>query len=194
MPASAVAASDSVDAASIVQNTFSTPWFRVYTNADVTGVEFGGALKNIIAIASGAVTGMGFGDNTRSALITRGLAEITRFGVFFGAHPLTFLGLSGLGDLVATCASPLSRNHRCGNLLASGVPLEEIIEQLGMVAEGINTTASVYKEATDHNISMPVTTALYRVMFEGREIKQAISDLMERTLRSEDEFSGILKQ
>jgi glycerol-3-phosphate dehydrogenase (NAD(P)+) len=194
MPASAVAASDCPESAEIVQRAFSTPWFRVYTNSDVIGVEYGGALKNIIAIGAGSVSGMGFGDNTKSALITRGLAEMTRFGVFFGANPFTFLGLAGLGDLVATCASPLSRNHRCGRLLAQSIPLQDIEQQIGMVAEGINTTASVYSVARENDISMPVTEELYEVLFNGRNIKTAIQNLMERTLRSEDEFSGILKQ
>jgi len=193
-PSSAVAASRSAKAARVTQALFSSPTYRVYSSADVIGVEYGGALKNIIAIGAGIVHGLKFGDNTKGALMTRGLAEITRFGQVFGARPTTFLGLSGVGDLVTTCSSHLSRNHTTGRLLSSGKSLAAIQSELKMVAEGINTTRSVNRVALERDIPMPITQALFGIMFEGNDVGTTIADLMTRDLRGEDEFDALAKR
>jgi len=169
-----------------VQEIFNVPTFRVYTNPDVAGVELGGALKNVIAIGAGISDGLGFGDNTKAALVTRGLAEIRRLGVVLGARAETFSGLTGLGDLVATCASPHSRNRRVGFELGQGRSLEEIVAAMGgMVAEGIPTTATVYRLAQKYGVEMPITAEIYRVLFEGKSPRQAVADLMRRATKGE---------
>jgi glycerol-3-phosphate dehydrogenase (NAD(P)+) len=185
LPATAVAASASTEAATWVQTCFTTPRFRVYTHDDVIGVELGGALKNIIALGAGINDGLGMGDNAKAAFITRGLAEITRLGVAMGANPLTFSGLSGLGDLVATCASPLSRNRRVGEELGRGRPLAEVLARLGHVAEGVPTTKAARELAHRHNVDMPIVEAMYRVLFEGWPPAEAAQSLMEREPRAE---------
>ncbi|MGN1279507.1 MAG: NAD(P)H-dependent glycerol-3-phosphate dehydrogenase [Limosilactobacillus sp.] len=170
-----------------VQQLFSNDYFRVYTNDDVIGAEFGAALKNIIAIGAGALQGLGYHDNARAALITRGLAEIRRLGVAFGANPMTFIGLSGVGDLVVTATSKNSRNWRAGYQLGQGQKLDDVINNMGMVIEGVYTTKAAYELSKKRQVKMPITDALYRVLYEGEDIKTAISQLMSRDLTSEME-------
>lgn len=181
------AACANLAAAERVQKLFSNNFFRVYTNDDVIGAEFGGALKNIIAIGAGALQGLGYKDNARAALITRGLAEIRRLGVAFGANPFTFIGLSGVGDLVVTATSKNSRNWRAGYQLGQGRPLEDVISNMGMVIEGIYTAKAAYELAQKRNVKMPITEALYRVLYEGEDIETAITNLMSRKATSEME-------
>ena len=159
--------------------------FRVYTNDDVIGVELAGALKNIIAIGSGICDGLGYGDNAKSAFITRGLSEITRLGVKAGAHPLTFYGLAGLGDVAATCFSRLSRNRHVGEQLAKGLKLSEILDSMENVAEGVQTTAATRKLAHSLGIEMPIVEATHQILFEGLELNEAVTRLMGRPPRSE---------
>ena len=160
-----------------LQKVFSTGLFRVYTNEDVVGCELGGALKNVIAIAAGMGDGAGAGDNTRSAVITRGLAELTRLGVAMGGQPATFAGLAGMGDLVATCISPLSRNRHVGMQLGKGRSLDEIIEEMSMVAEGVKTCGVVMDLAKEYNIEMPITSEVYQVVNSGNTVKDAFRGL-----------------
>ena len=181
------AACANLTAAERVQKLFSNNFFRVYTNDDVIGAEFGGALKNIIAIGAGALQGLGYKDNARAALITRGLAEIRRLGVAFGANPFTFIGLSGVGDLVVTATSKNSRNWRAGYQLGQGRQLEDVISNMGMVIEGIYTAKAAYERAQKRNVKMPITEALYRVLYEGEDIETAITNLMSRKATSEME-------
>lgn len=171
-----------------VQVSFSTPRFRLYTNPDVLGVELGGALKNTIAIAAGACDGLGFGDNTKAALLTRGLAEITRLGVALGAKAETFRGLSGVGDLVATCGSRKSRNHRVGYELARGRRLPDILADMSQVAEGVETTRAAHRLAQKLGAEMPITAAVHAVLFEEMPPQDAVIALMTRSWR--DELDG----
>ena len=166
------------------QSVLMSPSFRVYTSEDVIGVELGGALKNIIALGAGIADGLNIGDNGKAALITRGLAEITRLGVAAGAHPLTFAGLAGLGDLIATCASRLSRNRYVGEQLAQGRSWPDIQKSMNNIAEGVNTTRAALAMAEELNVELPITQATYRVLFEGLSPRDAISELMERPPRS----------
>lgn len=168
-----------------VQTILMSSSFRVYTSDDLVGVELGGALKNIIALGAGIADGLNMGDNGKAALITRGLAEITRLGVAAGAMPLTFAGLAGLGDVVATCASRLSRNRRVGELLARGKSLAQIQESMNNVAEGVNTTGAALAMAEGLAVEMPITQATYQVLFEGLSPQEAVTQLMERPPRSE---------
>lgn len=170
---------------SMVQELFATHYFRVYRNEDIVGVELGGALKNIIAIGAGINDGLGFGDNTKSALMTRGLAEMIRLGLKLGASLQTFFGLAGLGDLVATCASPLSRNRRLGELIAKGMSLEEAKRTIGQVVEGEPTTRAAYNLALSLEVDMPITFEVYNVLFKGKDPRQAVIDLMTRPLKRE---------
>lgn len=179
------AASASVEAAEMVQKLFMNHYFRVYTNLDVVGVELGAALKNIIAVGAGALHGLGYGDNAKAALMTRGLAEISRLGVAFGADPLTFFGLSGVGDIIVTGTSIHSRNWRAGNLIGKKVPLPEILENMGMVVEGVETTKAAYELAQEKGIEMPITEAIYRVLYEDADVDEVIKDLMLRDRKSE---------
>lgn len=185
LPATTVVASSDTEAALRVQAVLTTPRFRVYTHDDVVGVELGGALKNVIALGAGINDGLGYGDNAKAALITRGLAEITRLGVAMGANPLTFAGLSGLGDLIATCASPLSRNRRVGEELGRGRRLDDVLAVLGHVAEGVTTTEAARELARRHGIEMPIVEEMYRVLFEGRAPADAARMLMGREPRAE---------
>jgi len=170
----------------LVQSAFMGPTFRVYTNPDLMGVELGGALKHIIAIGAGINDGLGFGDNTKAALVTRGLAEMTRLGAALGAQPATFHGLSGVGDLVATCASRKSRNHHVGFELARGRPLQEILDTMGQqVAEGVPTTRAAARLAAEQGVDMPITAAIAEVLFNGMEPRAAVAGLMARTGRDE---------
>lgn len=168
-----------------IQNLFSTETFRVYTNKDVRGVELGGALKNIIAIAAGISDGLGFGTNARAALITRGLAEMSRLGVAMGAQAETFMGLSGMGDLVLTCTGDLSRNRQVGLKLAEGYKLLDILGQMKMVAEGVKTTESVYALGRRYKVELPITEQVYQVLHEGKDPRLAVRELMLRELKSE---------
>ena len=181
------AASADQESAELVQHLFSNDYFRVYTNDDVIGAEFGAALKNIVSIGAGALQGLGYHDNARAALITRGLAEIRRLGVAFGAKPLTFIGLSGVGDLVVTATSKNSRNWRAGYQLGQGKPLQQVIDEMGMVIEGVYTTKAAYELAQKRHVKMPITAAIYRVLYEGEDVKTAIKTLMSREVTSEVE-------
>jgi len=180
-----VAACAEPEFAAEVQAALSTPRFRVYTNSDVVGVELGGALKNIVAIGAGVSDGLGFGDNSKAALVTRGLAEITQLGVALGARPETFRGLSGMGDLVATCAGRKSRNHRVGYELAQGRKLPDILADMAQVAEGVETTRAAVTLAASVGVEMPIAAAVSRVLFEGTSPLDAVSSLMTRTWRDE---------
>ncbi len=169
-----------------LRETFSTPRFRAYSCSDVLGVELGGAVKNVIAVAAGLSDGLGFGHNARAALITRGLVEISRLGVTLGARAATFTGLSGLGDLMLTCAGDLSRNRQVGLRLGRGESLKDIADSLHMVAEGVATTAAVADLAERHDVDMPVTRAVHAVLYGGRTPEQAVRDLLARPLKEED--------
>ena len=186
-PTAAVAAIEDEQAATIVQKTFMGPTFRVYTNPDVVGCELAGSLKNVMAIAAGMSTGLGFGDNTRAALLTRALAELTRLGVALGGQPATFAGLAGIGDLIATCTSVQSRNHRVGVGLAQGRKLDEIIEEMKMVAEGVKTTRAVLDLADRAGVEMPIATQVGAVLYEGHHPREAVMSLMTRQAKSESE-------
>lgn len=172
--------SKNMEEAEKVQDLFINSKFRVYTNPDIVGVEIGGALKNIIAVCAGITDGLGFGDNAKAALITRGLAEMARLGTKMGANPLTFSGLTGIGDLIVTCTSVHSRNWRAGNLLGKGCPLEEVLENMGMVVEGIRTTKAGHQLSVKYGIEMPITNALYDVLFNGKNARDVVEGLMTR--------------
>ncbi len=187
LPTSVVAASSDPDLARRVQHWFSTDRFRVYTNLDPVGVELGGALKNVIGLAAGICEGLGLGDNARSALMTRGLVEMTRFGVALGAEPQTFYGLAGLGDLITTCVSRHGRNRRVGERLARGERLEVILASTAMVAEGVYTARSVHERALHMGLDMPITGEVYRVLYEGKDPRAAVDALMLRSPRGEKE-------
>lgn len=164
-----------------------TPRFRVYTHDDVIGVELGGALKNIIALGAGAADQLGYGENAKAIFMTRGLAEITRLGVVAGANPLTFSGLAGIGDLVCTCASKHSRNHYVGQELGRGRTLEDVERTMNMVAEGVNTTRAAMTLARRYDVEMPITEQIYEVLFEGKDIQQAINEMLLRDPKREME-------
>ena len=178
LPAAAVAAASRARVVSKVHELLTTPNFCVYTNTDVTGVELGGALKNIIALGAGIMDGLGYGDNAKAAFVTRGLTEITALGVALGANPLTFSGLAGLGDLMATCASPLSRNHYVGVELAKGRQLEEITESMDGVAEGVATTLAVWNIAQRLGLEMPITEKMYQVLYDSVDPSEVAAELM----------------
>jgi glycerol-3-phosphate dehydrogenase (NAD(P)+) len=184
-PTAVVAASSSASAATLVQHALSGDEFRVYTHDDVIGVELGGALKNVIAVATGIAEGLGMGFNARAALITRGLAEMTRLGVKMGASPLTFAGLAGMGDLVLTCTGALSRNRSLGVEIARGVSLDEALAVRHTVAEGVMTTHSARALAAREGVEMPIVSAVYRILFEHQPPRAAIGELMRRELRAE---------
>ena len=185
LPCSVCAAGEDAEACETVQHAFRSPSFRVYTTPDVLGVELGGALKNVIAIAAGVCDGLQLGDNARAALITRGLAEISRLGAEMGADPLTFAGLSGLGDLIVTCTSVHSRHHAPRQRIAQGKSLEEVLAGSPMVAEGVRTTKSARALARKHGVEMPITEQVHRVLFEGVDPREAITDLMTREAKPE---------
>ncbi len=187
-PAATVIAAAEERMAKEAQKLFTTPNFCVYTNTDIIGVELGGALKNIVALAAGMLDGLGAGDNAKAALITRGLTEMTALGVALGASPLTFSGLTGMGDLIATCASTLSRNHFVGVELAKGRPLEEITGSMTGVAEGVTTTVAAWSMAQHLGIEMPITERIHQVLYEGIEPKQVMNDFI--GLRGRHELSG----
>lgn len=179
------AASEEEKAAEQVQDMFTNNYLRIYTNNDVVGVETGAAFKNAIAIGAGILHGLGYGDDAKAALMTRGLAEVARLGMAYGASPLTFMGLSGVGDLIVTCTSVHSRNWRCGDQLGQGKPLDEVIEDMGMVIEGINTAKAAYDLSREEHIEMPITEAIYNVLYNKADIKEEIGSLMTRDSKSE---------
>ena len=186
IPTAVVAASANENVAKLVQKLFSTSVFRVYANFDVIGVELGGALKNIIALAAGICDGAGFGDNTKAALMTRGLVEITRLGTRCGANTDTFAGLSGMGDLIVTCMSRHSRNRFVGEQIGKGRSLQAILSEMVMVAEGVHTTASAYELAKKQKVEMPITEQVYKTLYEGKSPLAAMQELMTRESKIED--------
>ena len=185
LPTATLAAATNLEAAIKVQKAFYSSSFRVYTNTDPLGVEIGVSLKNVIAIAAGITEGLQLGRNAMGTLLTRGLAEISRLGVRMGARQETFLGLAGIGDLVTTCTSPLSRNHQVGLALAGGRSLEQILDDMVMVAEGVKTTRSAYRLSHRLAVEMPITEQVYHVLFDGKDPRSALDDLMCRPLRRE---------
>ncbi len=186
-PAASVVAVDDGDIADELQRIFSRPSLRVYTNNDVVGCEVGGVVKNVIAIAAGMAEGMGFGDNTRATLITRGLAEMTRLGIAMGGQAATFAGLAGMGDLIATCSSKQSRNNMVGFQLGEGKLIGDVLASMNMVAEGVKSSPSVLDLARRHGVEMPITEQVVAVCHQGRPAKEALASLMQRTRKSEME-------
>lgn len=184
-PTAVTIASRRREVALYLQKLFSTTYFRVYTSHDVTGVELGGALKNIFAIGTGILQGMGLGDNTRAALITRGLAEMTRLGARLGANPMTLMGLAGLGDLILTCTSAQSRNFQVGLKLGQGMPLSQVLGGMAMVAEGVKTSRAVHLLAARLGVEMPLVEAVYKILYEELAPKEAVKKLMARELKDE---------
>ncbi len=185
LPTVNVVAASSEKTAKYIQEIFTTENFRVYTSGDILGVELGGAIKNVIALCAGISDGIGYGDNTRAALITRGIAEISRLGVAMGAKEETFAGLSGIGDLIVTCTSTHSRNHRAGVLLGKGMSLSEALDSVHMVVEGVNTARAAYELSKKYNVRMPITEEAYRVLFEKKSAKDAVKSLMARDPKAE---------
>jgi glycerol-3-phosphate dehydrogenase (NAD(P)+) len=185
MPTAVALASYDPEAGKQAQQLMSTPYFRVYTNPDVIGVELGGSVKNVIAIAAGVLEGLGFGYNTMAALLTRGLAEMARLGTAMGANPLTFSGLAGMGDLVLTCTGDLSRNRTLGVRLGKGEKIDDVITGMKTVAEGVKTAKATRELARKHQIEMPVVEEVYRILYEGKDPQQALRDLMTRGLKDE---------
>ncbi|MCF8080128.1 MAG: NAD(P)H-dependent glycerol-3-phosphate dehydrogenase [Desulfobacterales bacterium] len=185
VPTAVTAASEERATADFVQRVFASPFFRVYAHEDVIGVELGGAVKNVIAIAAGIVDGLGLGLNTRAALITRGLAEIRRLGAKMGANPRTFSGLAGVGDLILTCTGDLSRNHTVGKKLGQGKKLSQILSEMTMVAEGVRTAKSVYNLSRKLDVEMPISHEIYRILYEEEAPKVALKRLMTRDLKAE---------
>lgn len=187
MPTTLVAASEELEVAEYIQDVFMTDSLRVYTNSDVIGVELGGALKNIIALGAGISDGMGYGDNAKAALMTRGITEIARLGVKLGANLGTFSGLTGIGDLIVTCTSMHSRNRRCGIMIGEGMEPAEATKKVGMVVEGIYTTEAAYQLAQKEGIEMPITEQIYHVVNGGADAREAVKNLMTRQKKHETE-------
>ena len=187
IPTTVVVASENLEIAQTVQDVFMSPKFRVYTNPDIVGVELGGALKNIIAFGAGICDGLGLGDNAKAALMTRGIREISRLGVAMGANYSTFSGLSGIGDLIVTCTSMHSRNRRAGILIGQGKSLEETLEEVKMVVEGITATEVAYEVAKKLNVDMPITNAIYSVLYDGYNANEVVTELMMRNKTHEME-------
>ena len=185
LPATVCAASDDEAFAKTLQKIFTTNWFRVYTNTDLVGTELAGATKNVIAVAAGILDGLQAGNNAKSALLSRGLAEIARLGVAMGARHETFFGIAGVGDLATTCFSPTGRNRTCGELLGKGRKLDDVLEEIPGIVEGVPTTRAVVKLADKFHVEMPITTAVNQVLFEGLDPIEAISLLMTRQLKAE---------
>lgn len=180
LPTTNVVASSNLDAAKFIQDVFMNETFRVYTSNDIIGVELGGALKNVIALCAGISDGLGYGDNTKAALITRGLAEIARLGIAMGAQEETFMGLSGMGDLIVTCTSMHSRNRRAGIMLGEGKTLRETLDSVHMVVEGVNTATAAYKLSQKYNVIMPITEQAYKILYENKNAREAVNSLMMR--------------
>ncbi|MGN7852743.1 MULTISPECIES: NAD(P)H-dependent glycerol-3-phosphate dehydrogenase [Exiguobacterium] len=186
-PTTVTIASDDLEEAGRVQELFTNENFRVYLNADIIGAELGGALKNIIALAAGMTDGLGYGDNAKAALITRGMVEIARLGTMLGANPMTFTGLTGMGDLIVTCTSVHSRNWRAGNAIGRGEKLETVLENMGMVVEGVRATQAAYDLAETKQCELPITSALYHVLFDGHTPEEEVKKLMQRPQKNEIE-------
>ncbi|MFC4022931.1 NAD(P)H-dependent glycerol-3-phosphate dehydrogenase [Oceanobacillus longus] len=194
-PTTVTVASVNLEKAKIAQNLFNSDTFRVYTSSDLLGIELGGALKNIIALGAGISDGLGYGDNAKAALITRGLAEIARLGTSLGANPLSFLGLSGVGDLIVTCTSVHSRNWRAGNLLGKGNKLDDVLDEMGMVVEGVRTVQAAYQFAKEQVVEMPITTGIYQILFEDKDPRKVVEQLMTRDKREEmDDIASLLNE
>ena len=185
MPTTNVVSCKDIALAKRIQNIMMSPTFRVYTNTDMIGVELGGSLKNVIALCAGIVDGLGFGDNTKAALMTRGIAEISRLGTVMGANPDTFAGLSGIGDLIVTCTSMHSRNRRAGILIGQGKNLSQALEEVHMVVEGVRTAAAAHALAEKYEVEMPICREAYLVLFEGKSAREAVNDLMLRSKKHE---------
>lgn len=194
IPTTVTVSSESKATAEEIQNAFMTDYFRVYTNPDLIGVELGGAIKNVIALAAGVVEGMGYGDNTKSALITRGLTEITRLGVAMGANQQTFSGLSCIGDLIVTCTSGHSRNRRAGELIGKGYSLDKALKEVNMVVEGVHTAKVAYSLKEKYDVQMPIISEVYKVLFEGLSAKDAVYNLMIRDKKDEHSEEELLWQ
>ncbi|MEG0898945.1 MAG: NAD(P)H-dependent glycerol-3-phosphate dehydrogenase [Oscillospiraceae bacterium] len=194
IPTALVAASYSRESAEYIQDTLSTSCFRIYVNDDVVGVELGGALKNVIALAAGALDGRGLGDNTKAALMTRGITEIARLGIACGAKTETFTGLSGIGDLIVTCTSMHSRNHRAGLLIGQGNTVSQAIALIGMTVEGYKNSKSAYELSQKYDVEMPIITQVYKILYENKPMGKAIEDLMERPKRHESEAVWLLNK
>ncbi len=187
IPTTNVIASKSAETAEYIQNLIMNPNFRIYTNTDILGVELGGSVKNVIALCAGILDGMGLGDNTKAALMTRGLVEMTRLGVAMGAKKETFSGLSGIGDLIVTCTSMNSRNRRAGILIGQGKSLEEAQKEVNMVVEGVRSCKAVKALAEKAHVDMPIVNEAYKVLFEGEKVTEALKNLMGRTKKNESE-------
>lgn len=185
LPTTNVIASENVETAKAIQDIFMSDMFRVYTSTDVVGVELGGALKNVIALCAGISDGLGYGDNTKAALMTRGIAEIARLGKKMGADEATFMGLSGVGDLIVTCTSMHSRNRRAGILLGKGKSLDETLKEVHAVVEGVNAARAVYKMAKKYDVEMPIAEEAYNILYNGRNAREAVLLLMTREKREE---------
>lgn len=185
IPTAVVAASFSQETAELIQATFMTSYFRVYSSTDIIGVELGGALKNVIAIGAGIIDGAKFGDNTKAAIMTRGIAEISRLGIAMGAKPQTFSGLSGMGDLIVTCMSKHSRNRFVGEQIGAGKKLKDVLQKMEMVAEGVETSKSVYLLADKFNVDVPISRAVYQILFEEKDPIKITYDLMTREMKPE---------
>lgn len=180
LPTTNVVASENLQTAKFIQDVFMGEMFRVYTSTDIIGVELGGALKNVIALCAGISDGLGYGDNTKAALMTRGLAEIARLGKAMGADEKTFMGLSGVGDLIVTCTSMHSRNRRAGILLGQGKTLQETLDTVHMVVEGVNTATAAYNLSRKYDVSMPITEQAYKILYENKDAREAVNSLMGR--------------
>ncbi len=187
IPTAVVAASRNVSTAKQIQSAFITSYFRVYSSTDLLGVEYGGALKNVIAIGAGIIDGAKFGDNTKAAIMTRGIAEISRLGIALGARPETFSGLSGMGDLIVTCMSKHSRNRYVGEQIGKGKKLKDVLKRMQMVAEGVETCRSVHQLSLKHKIETPIASAVYKILFEERDPIKVTYELMTRDMKAEDE-------
>ncbi len=185
IPTAVVAASKSLDTSKSIQGAFMTSYFRVYSSTDILGVEMGGSFKNVIAIGAGIIDGAKFGDNTKAAIMTRGVAEIARLGVAMGASPETFAGLSGMGDLIVTCMSRHSRNRYVGEMIGAGKKLKEVLKSMDMIAEGVDTSRSASQLAKKHKVETPITTEVYKILFEDKDPVKATTDLMTRDMKME---------
>jgi glycerol-3-phosphate dehydrogenase (NAD(P)+) len=185
IPTAVVAASIEHETSKSIQAAFMNSYFRVYSSTDILGVELGGAFKNVIAIGAGIIDGAGFGDNTKAAIMTRGVAEISRLGMAMGARPETFAGLSGMGDLIVTCMSKHSRNRYVGEQIGKGKTLKEVLKSMEMVAEGVETSRSASKLAEKNNVETPITTEVYKILFEDKDPVKATTDLMTRDMKIE---------
>ncbi len=185
IPTAVVTASKSIDTSMFVQSSFMTSYFRVYTSTDILGVELGGAFKNVIAIGAGIIDGAKFGDNTKAAIMTRGVAEIARLGTAMGANPETFAGLSGMGDLIVTCMSKHSRNRYVGEQIGAGKKLKDVLQSMEMIAEGVETSRSASQLAEKHKVETPITFEVYKILFEDKDPVKATTDLMTRDMKME---------